>query len=162
MSDARNQLVLCALRRAAGPATSEDVLDAAFGLAESAGWTPAQLADLNRRSVAKRLALLVESGEVVSRGTATDPRARRPTPLFAVDDPDPHAPVPDPPVPARDRLADPESPDPYAGMTREQLVAICRAHNELTVLTANYIERLMAKLPTLRAELSRLGLETQR
>jgi len=76
MTDARNELLLSALRRATTPLTSGDVLDAAMGLAEAEGWTPAQLASLSRKAVSKRLQNLADAGVVGLGQSVLDGDAR--------------------------------------------------------------------------------------
>lgn len=150
MSDTRNQLLLAALQRVGKPLASDDLLDAAVGLALAEGWTPEQTRELSRRSVAARLQNMLASGLVVQAGDALDVASRRLTPLFAAAAGyNPRAAVPGPPTPTRADAARSESP--YSSMDRTQLMVVLEAHDDML----ECIGRFFADLTTVREKVRR-------
>ncbi|MGO4700264.1 hypothetical protein [Dyella sp. 2RAB6] len=166
MSDRKNELVLAALRRAGKPSGSEELVDAVQGLALAEQWSPGHVADLNRRSIAKRLQNMASEGLVKQAGATTDDRARRSTPLFVpASGWDPQALVPPPP-------AGPDDGRParggYDGLNRAQLLAVLDADDELFGVFARHIQSLQgffidmqAAREKHRARLSAVGLEVR-
>lgn len=160
MSDKKNQLVLAALLRAGKPSGSEDLLDAAIGLATSENWTPEHLADFNRRSIAKRLQNLEEQGLVKQAGAGLDARARRTTPLYTpVGDWNPRAAVPPPPFATADggRVGQ----RAHAMMDRTQLLALLDAQDDLLGVMHRFLSDLQAARERHRARLAAVGLEVR-
>lgn len=149
MSDTRNQLLLAALQRAGKPLASDDLLDAAVGLALAEGWTPEQTRELSRRSIAARLQNMLASGLVVQTGDALDDAARRLTPLFApAAGYNARAMVPGSPTPGR---ADTARESPYGSMDRTQLMAVLEAHDDML----ECIGRFFTDLTTVREKVRR-------
>lgn len=149
MSDTRNQLLLAALQRAGKPLASDDLLDAAVGLALAEGWTPEQTRELSRRSVAARLQNMLASNLVVQVGDALDETSRRLTPLFAPTGLyNPRASVPCAPTPGR---ADAGRESPYGSMDRTQLLVVLEAHDDML----ECIGRFFADLTTVREKVRR-------
>ena len=160
MSDKKNQLVLAALQRAGKPSGSEDLLDAAVGLATGEGWAPEQLSDFNRRSIAKRLQNLEEQGLVKPAGAGLDQRARRSTPLYTPTGGwDQRAPVPTPPALSSDigRIGQ----RAHAAMDRTQLLALLDAQDDLLGVMHRFLGDLQAARERHRARLAAVGLEVR-
>jgi len=155
MTDARNELLLSALRRATTPLTSGDVLDAAVGLAEAEGWTPAQLASLSRKAVSKRLQNLADAGVVGLGQSVLDGDARRMTPTYIAKTPNPNEPVPPPPSVAP-RAAAKESP--YDGLEKSQLIALLDVHDSLAQCLSRHMQDLDAWREKSRQRLLAVGL----
>lgn len=155
MTDSRNELLLSALRRATTPLTSGDALDAAVGLAEAEGWTPAQLASLSRKAVSKRLQNLADAGVVGLGQSVLDGDARRMTPTYIAKTPNPNEPVPPPPsvVP---RAAAKESP--YDGLEKSQLIALLDVHDSLAQCLSRHMQDLDAWREKSRQRLLAVGL----
>lgn len=160
MSDRKNELVLAALRRAGKPSGSEELVDAVQGLGLAEGWQPAQVADLNRRSVAKRLQNMVGEGLVQQAGAGLDDRARRSTPLFApVGGWNPQALVPPPPAIGADdsRIGQ----RAHAAMNQQQLLALLDAQDDLLGVVHRFLGDLQTARERHRARLAAVGLEVR-
>lgn len=156
MADARNELLLSALRRASKPLTSGDVLDAATGLAEAEGWTPEQLANVTRKAVSKRLQNMAEVGLVAEVGSVLDEGSRRMTPTYmGVGQSDPAAPVPPPPS-ITERAAAKESP--YDGLEKSQLIALLDVHDSLAQVMSQHLQDLAGWRERSRQRLLAVGL----
>jgi hypothetical protein len=98
MSTVYNTLLLAAIHGATRPLDSDDVLDAAMGLALSAGWDEAHLLPLTRKAAAMRLKHLAQAGEIMQTGMGFDAMHRQPTPLYARAPHTKAVAVPEPPV----------------------------------------------------------------
>lgn len=156
MADARNELLLSALRRASKPLTSGDVLDVAVGLAESEGWTSAQLANVTRKAVSKRLQNMAEVGLVAESGSVLDEGSRRMTPTYViVGHCDPTAPVPPPPS-ITERSTPKESP--YDGLEKSQLIALLDVHDSLAQVMSQHLQDLAGWRERSRQRLLAVGL----
>lgn len=160
MSDKRNQLLVAALRRAGKPTASDDLLDAATGLALAEGWEPEQVSELNRRSVATRLRNLEQAGVVRQEGAGMDERARRTTPLFVpVAGWDVRAAVPAPPMVGASPTRRRESP--YAGLNNTQLLALLEAHDDIAECLGRFLMDMGVVREKARRNLLAAGLELQ-
>lgn len=136
MSDPRDELLLCALKRAGRPLDSSDLLDEATGLA-LADWEPDQVR-ISRKSVAKRLQNMLTAGLVTQAGLGVDDVARRTTPLFApVGGYDLRSPVPPPPVNAR---APAKQPGPFDGLSATQAVTLLDVQDELLAVFGRQLQ----------------------
>ena len=155
MVDARNDLLLAALRRAGKPMASGDVLDAAVGLATAEGWTAEQLASLTRKAVSKRLQNLCAGGQVKEVGSVVDPSSRRMTPTYLSADHNPNARVPPPPS-LPERTAAKESP--YSGLEKSQLIALLDVHDALAQCQFRFMRDLDDWREKARRQLLAVGL----
>jgi hypothetical protein len=157
MSDTRNELLLVALHRAGRPMASDDLLDAAHGLALNEGWSPAQVAPLTRKSVAKRLQNMVGSGQLKVAGAAMDEASRRTTPTYVpATGYDLRAVVPEPP-----RIANPAPTTAYDGMDRTQLLAVLEAHDDVVECVGRFFADLTSVREKVRRRLLAAGLGTR-
>lgn len=158
MSDKRNQLLLAALQRAGKPTASDDLLDAATGLALADGWEPEQVAELNRRSVATRLRHLEQGGVVRQDGAGLDERARRTTPLYVPTGGwNARAAIPAPPATSEGRAR--RDASPYAGMNTAQLVALLEVHDSVTECVGRFLQDMNRLNEQSRRKLLAVGLE---
>lgn len=154
MGDARNELLLSALRRAGTPLTSGDVLDAAVGLAQAEEWTPQQLANLTRKAVSKRLQNMVEEGAITNGSEVLDTTSRRMTPTYLATDPNPNAWVP----PAPSAPAHTPKDSPYAGLEKSQLIALLDVHDSLAQCLSRHMQDLDSWREKSRQRLLAVGL----
>lgn len=156
MSDRRNELLLCALKRFGEPATSADIVDVAAGLASAEGWAADAIAAITRNSVAKRLEQLEQRGLVRQSTLGFDGRARRTTPRYEpVDGWDPKAPVPPPPGGAG--VERPETA--YDGMSRPQLLAVLETHDEVIECVGRFLTDMRTVRERAKRRLIAVGLE---
>lgn len=141
MSNAMNQLLLAALQRSTLPLGTDDLMDAATGLAISAGWSPSMLARMNRQSIAARVRGMVNDGIVVTRGSKVD-KHRRPAPTYmATEGYDPHAPVPEPDFPEDTPAVDAGPVDPaelYGNLSKPQLYQLLAMSDEVFGAVARF------------------------
>lgn len=150
-----NALLVCALQRSMREVTSEELLDMAMGLAESAGWTPADLAGLTRKAVAKRLQSLASSGQAQQVGQSLDTRSRRLTPSWAPTiGYDPDAEVPDAPA-GRDAVRD----DALDDMTPNQLRAVIDVGDDICGAVGRFFRDMEDVRDRARRKLAAVGLE---
>lgn len=158
-NDKRYQLLLAVLKRAGKPVGSDDVLDAATGLALDGGWSPAQLKSFSsRRSVSKLLQNMLTSGLVSEGPQAIDAGARRSMPTYQpVDGYDLRAPVPPPPEGEVSPRASARSS--YDGMSQPQLLAVLEAHDDVIECIGRFFHDLSNTREKVRRRLAAVGLE---
>jgi len=167
-SDRIDQLLLGTLARAAKPATSDTLLDLAYGEALAAGWTPTQAAPLTRRVVAARLQRMEKAGTVRRMGFDIDGRARRTTPTFALADGNNPPAIPAPPSShdatvwqSRDRAGGaPVAPGPRdtTRLSREQLTTLLDCHDQLLDSVSRFLSDLASTREKVRQRLVAVGL----
>lgn len=139
MTDARNELLLSALKRAGEPLDSDALLNQASELALDHFWTPDHLTGLSRKGVAKRCRDMAESGVMNSAGVGIDAGSRRTTPKYApVGGYEPQAPVPQPP----ELPAPPPMDSAYAAMHRIQLLAVLDAHDDVLECVSRFLREM--------------------
>lgn len=156
MSDKQNQLLIAAMLRAGKPVASDDLLDAATGLALDEGWDRMHMQWLTRRSVARRLQLFEEQGIVRQRGSAIDSASRRPTPLYEpVVGFDSAAVVPAPPEFSR---KDVKAEASYDNLSRSQLLAVLDVHDGIAGCLQRFMTDLGRERERARARLLAAGL----
>lgn len=142
MIDRLNELLLSALQRGGKPKDSEELEGEAKELALDNLWTPAHVAPLTRKSVAKRCADMVASRLMVQEGKGFDSKASRSTPKFApAAGYDANAWVPPPPI-TRERAV-PDTSQP----TQAQVNAVLDAQGELLEeLTRQNVRRMQDEI----------------
>jgi hypothetical protein len=156
MSDTRNQLLLAALHRAGKPLTSGDVLDEAVGLALAENWKPEQIAELNRKSVSKRLQNMVDAGLIMMAGQVLDESSRRMTPAYEPIGPRmPSMLIPEAPsMPVRT----PTKEADYAELSKSQLIALLDVHDGLAQCHGRFMDDLERWREKSRSRLAAVGL----
>jgi hypothetical protein len=155
MSAKRNELLLCALRRAGKPLTAGDAVDAATGLAIGEGWDPAQLEELTTKAASKLLQNMV--GHQVITGTPLyDETCRRAVPSYPVEVYDTQAPIPESP---RLKLHRPEKTSPYAGRNKVKLLAILETHDDILESVSRFFADLSVQREKARRRFAAAGFD---
>jgi len=155
MSTRRNELLLCALRRAGRPLTAGDAVDAAVGLATAEGWEPAQLEELTVKSASKLLQNMV--GKQIELGSPTyDTQSHRAVPTYTVAVYDAKAEVP--PAP-QIRLHRPDKASPYNGMNKVKLLAILETHDDFLEAIGRFFHDLSVQREKARRRFAAAGFD---
>ena len=159
MSDRINDLLLATLRRGNRPMSSDDLLDTAVGEAQANGWSTADTARLNRRSIAVRLQGMEDKGLIKLDGGKLDTGARRMTPCYVpVDGFDPKATMP--PPPRRTQSTGDDAPANYRGLSQSQLLTVMDVQDALIECVQRFLVDLSTTREKARKRLASAGLGT--